>query len=685
MIDFEKLYDHLNKESKKELFKKTLFNLNFDKDIFKLRYKLFHFLSKKTLNFTLNLNRDQLIVLNKFTKMKPFKILQCDKNIGTILISHSNFIKLSNDYIFTSNSSYVKLSDNPLFNTVNHINISLKTLVDNNHICRKIYNKLFIKDTNNVKLGSLRVLPKIHKNKFGIRPIINCIDHPTSKICFFIDILLQPFITKIKTILKDSQNLIQICNQQLSGPNIYLYSCDFESLYTNIKPEHASTLLTDFISEYLVNSNYLSPFGFKTLLNIIFSNNYFTFENEYYQQNIGIPMGCKCGPSIANLFLYIIEKSWLTMNNPLIYCRFIDDIFYVSSEPLDKTAFCNHFDYLKLNISEGKIVNFLDLYIYYDNITEKLMFNLYTKPTNTFSYLLPNSNHPNHIFKNIPKSLFIRLRRICSTYTDYLYNSRILILQLYKRNYSLKKCIQICRGISNIERDLLIPYRNKENIITNKNTCFFTSTYDNAISFLNQFISSNNKEDSYIIKPISRINNNIASLLIHNKKFSFFKKMSTTPCNEDDCKICKFVNRNYFIKILHLPLPLLCEASCLSTGIVYIIYCSKCNFYYIGESSKSARVRITQHIYTINNFSKYLDKSLGNFDQRSPVAAHFAESGHILENHFSFFIFQKDIIDNDIRKSKEADLINLFVNLEQSLLNKHIPALSNIKSLCFQI
>ena len=127
-------------------------------------------------------------------------------------------------------------------------------------------------------------------------------------------------------------------------------SCDFESLYTNIKPNHAVNILTEFISEFLNNNDFITPLGFKTLLEIIFNNNTFKFDNMFFQQIIGVPMGCKCGPSVANLFLYLIERSWLNTNSPLVYARFIDDIFYASSSKLDIISFQNHFGYLKLNI-----------------------------------------------------------------------------------------------------------------------------------------------------------------------------------------------------------------------------------------------------------------------------------------------------------------------------------------------
>ena len=73
------------------------------------------------------------------------------------------------------------------------------------------------------------------------------------------------------------------------------------------------------------------------------------------------------------------------------------------------------------------------------------------KPTNTFSYLITSSNYPKFIFKNIVKSLFIRIRRICSDFSDYLYFSRLLTFQLQKRGYSNN---EICFNDEYVEKDI---------------------------------------------------------------------------------------------------------------------------------------------------------------------------------------------------------------------------------------
>jgi hypothetical protein len=166
-----------------------------------------------------------------------------------------------------------------------------------------------------------------------------------------------------------------------------------------------------------LDPRYITSFAFFKIL--IFDFNYFYSINTksvktYFKQINGLSMGCICGPSIASLFVYILEIKWLRIHKPLFYGRFIDDISLISNEKLNERDFKSYFLNLKLNIIQSKVINFLDLEISLDILTKKLNFSLYVKPTNTFCYLHINSNHPKFIFNNIPKSLLIRIRRICT-------------------------------------------------------------------------------------------------------------------------------------------------------------------------------------------------------------------------------------------------------------------------------
>ena len=107
----------------------------------------------------------------------------------------------------------------------------------------------------------------------------------------------------------------------------------------------------------------------------------------------------------------------------------------ITNIELNINAFLLTFDYLQLNFSTGDTVSFLDLKIKFEKIFGKLGFNLYIKPTNTFSYLNIASNQPKSIFNNIPYSCFLRVKRICSNYIEYLYHTRSLFFKFIQRRY----------------------------------------------------------------------------------------------------------------------------------------------------------------------------------------------------------------------------------------------------------
>lgn len=114
----------------------------------------------------------------------------------------------------------------------NKINNKLLKLLNNNNISKKLFSKIKI-DHSEFKVGSFRILPKIHKEKFSIRPIVNCLNHFTSHLCLLVDVILRPFVVRCESYLKDSQHLLQK-TLELSVPEGYsLLSGDFDSLYNN--------------------------------------------------------------------------------------------------------------------------------------------------------------------------------------------------------------------------------------------------------------------------------------------------------------------------------------------------------------------------------------------------------------------------------------------------------------------
>ena len=122
-----------------------------------------------------NLTFKQIKCVKKFFKEKPFVLCNSDKNVGWILLDKSLYNKLANDHLKSNHNIYKLMDYNPLDEVIIKINNTLLNLKNNDHISERLFKQLTPKESI---IGKFRFLAKIHKKKFGIRPIINNINHP---------------------------------------------------------------------------------------------------------------------------------------------------------------------------------------------------------------------------------------------------------------------------------------------------------------------------------------------------------------------------------------------------------------------------------------------------------------------------------------------------------------------------
>ena len=127
-------------------------------------------------------------------------------------------------------------------------------------------------------------------------------------------------------------------------------------------------------------------------------------------------MGIKMAPQYANIFMFNLEENFLpnTHNKPLIYLRYIDDIFMLWTHGEKKLLqFYKDFNsedpdiHVTMNHSTEK-VNFLDTTIRLKNNT--IQTSLYKKLTHSQTYLHPTSSHPPHTFASIIFSQAVRYK-----------------------------------------------------------------------------------------------------------------------------------------------------------------------------------------------------------------------------------------------------------------------------------
>ncbi|CAB1345032.1 unnamed protein product, partial [Coregonus sp. 'balchen'] len=143
------------------------------------------------------------------------------------------------------------------------------------------------------------------------------------------------------------------------------------------------------------------------LFEIVLTKNFFMFENDMFIQQKGTAMASKMALNYANLYVLIFFKNTLEMVQGTVeevnrFHSFIN----TSSEHLKLT----------LTFDDHEIC-FLDILIKRDG--GGFSTDLYRKPTDRKSLLRGNSFHPTPLKKSLPISQYSRIRRICSTQSDY--------------------------------------------------------------------------------------------------------------------------------------------------------------------------------------------------------------------------------------------------------------------------
>ena len=192
--------------------------------------ELFKELENINIQVSFNITLDELKILKHFTKNKPFKVIQLDKNVGAGIISNDLYLSLANQ-IFDDANTYEKLGINPLDEAKEIIYDMLLALYNNNDMSKKLFELL---KPNYGKLGVASVLAKIHKPIFDLRQIISYKDHITAPISIVIDGILFPFVKNFPSFFLVSQNFMQKAQNFKGTLNSTLVTADVVSLYSSI-------------------------------------------------------------------------------------------------------------------------------------------------------------------------------------------------------------------------------------------------------------------------------------------------------------------------------------------------------------------------------------------------------------------------------------------------------------------
>ena len=468
------------------------------------------------------------------------------------------------------------------------------------------------------------------------RPIISSVKCLTECMSEYVDKKLQTCLPKIRSYVKDTTDFLNKINSTEITNRCTLVTMDVKSLYTNIPHEEGVQALQSFLrrhSEY----SHAEIDDLATLAEFILKHNYFKFDGDFFLQSKGTAMGTKMAPAYANIFMAELEEDFLSKSHlqPSLYLRYIDDIFMIWPHDIDDLKsfherFDSHNGSIKFTMeSSCEKVHFLDVTVTLSPNGQKLQTSVYTKPTDSFTYLNFNSFHPTHIKESIVYSQLLRYKRITSDPLTYESDALQLGRHFIERGYPINMIKKSMKRVSQKNREDLLVQKSKHK---GEEAVPFVSTYHPkgrqlALTFKKEWPTIKADEKLAKIMPRAPLHAqrqppNLKRLLVRNQLPGPAQPRGNKPCGKSRCQICPHILTDNSVRLssgytIYPP-----DHNCDSSNILYCFLCDKCpEVAYIGETSTRFRVRFNNHRCTIRQ------RRTG-----FPVAEHFSQADHSLSD-----------------------------------------------------
>lgn len=498
------------------------------------------------------------------------------------------------------------------------------------------------------RTAQLYLLPKIHKNISPPpgRPVVSANDCPTERISTFVDYFLKPLIPETQSYIKDTTHFLQLLGKMGHLPEgTFLVTLDVTSLYTNIPHREAEVAAYKLLKKHRKKGEKPGNASLIRLLHLVLTCNNFQFNGTNYLQVGGTAMGTRVAPSLANAFMDDFEHKYVYTypTQPILWKRYIDDVFCIWTGTEDELKeFIQHLNGCHNSIKftadfSQNSVNFLDTTVFIQD--NNIHTDVYTKETDTHSYLRYESAHTPSCKKGIPYGQFLRIRRICQTTELYNHRSETMIEHFVKQGYPLNIILEARDKAGLIPRTNLLdkPTKPKED---DKEILVMVTTFQPGFSGLKDTIQSNWDllKKSIATKELSekrvifgyRRPKNLRDMLVRAKlnhtqparKRQNTGSISTTPLNEckrKNCRYCPNLDKSGRIKCTYTGREYMAKynVTCKSNNLIYCITCKRCGLQYVGQTKRRLMDRFQNH-YWITQKN----------DPTSDIASHFNSNGH---------------------------------------------------------
>lgn len=603
-----------------------------------------------------NLTAEQRAALKALASDESIVIKPADKG-GALVVLDSEEYKEACEQTLSNADFYEELPSDP----------TAKYQDDVAHVANEMFHEGLINDfekdtiTKGSRTPLFYGLPKIHK-VFSIfpalRPICSGSDGPTKYLSEFIDTFLKPLARRSASYLRDSTDFINKTRNINLPHEAFLVTMDVEALYPNIHQQEGADVCEEAL---LTRSNQsFTAALIKRLILIVLQSNCMQFGTRFFHQIKGTAMGTPMAVNFANLFMTKFERSMLDdfekkhSMRPLLWLRFIDDVFFVWSG--DEASlkcfidFCNNFSTqsgmqstIRFTSSYSKSsVDFLDMKVLVKD--GNICTSVFSKPVDTHTYLHASSFHSRSTILSLPKTQFIRLRRLCSSMHDYKHHVQNFTEFFIRRGYKEQHLLKQAQEVTDMSRDELLAPRPKPQPSDNPSRTVLSVSWHPRLHFLQRALRySHNRftaqyaalKKTFPDPPMVafRRNRSLRDILVHARHHrvppasSHVLQHSAAMLQKNMATATDLTNKNTQITVKTAG------GNANSRYVVYAAKCCRCELIYVGYTTLALNERFNIHR---SDVTKHPD--------RSELPKHFNKNPNCdFEKDLEVHILQRDV------------------------------------------
>ncbi|XP_028415011.1 uncharacterized protein LOC114538091 [Dendronephthya gigantea] len=395
-------------------------------------------------------------------------------------------------------------------------------------------------------------------------------------------------------------------------PDEIMISFDVVSLFTSIPLDTAKRITSELLNnnDTWKSRTNLDKNDILDLLNLCLSTE-FSFQNSYYRQISGTPMGSPLSSFLAEAVMQDLEKKSVTNNDNIkSWNRYVDNVFAtVKKDKTDDILYeinqtIENIKFTKEEEHNNQLA-FLDVLLTRIN-DGTINTRVYRKKTHTDQILNFNSNHPTQHKISCIRTLFNRIDTHCNTEEARQAERKYLYLTFKKNNYPTNFIDKVLTELSNKQTNE-INESQREPEVSNKTITL-------------PYIKSTSEMTARLLRPF---NIDVAHKPAHKLRSCFTKHKDKTTTTE-------------------------------TRNAIYLISCKDCPQRYVGQTSKKIETRITEH-----------KNAIKRHDLKSLPAVHTYDNSHT-------FAWTKTELLGRARTKHAREFKEAWFSTDDNTINRHI-------------